>query len=638
MSPPAAARSSATAFADAHAAPKIQKTDVDARSVASTHLGSSDDDERLIEIGYVPSFKREFSNLATISFAFSIMGLCSSVATTFNTPLLTGGPASVTWCWILGACMCFTLGSSIAEIVSAFPTCGGLYTASAQLCPPRYRPIVGWIVGWLNLLGQVVGLSSTEFGLANMIWAAVVIGKDGNFVVTQGMTVGLFAGLMVFNGLLNCVGTRYLAHATKGFVFVNLGATFLIIIVLLAKTPRSEMHPASYVFGSFGIVNQTGGWNDGLAFLFGLLSVQWTMTDYDATAHISYVWTSFLGSSFIVLTTSASAVPNPLFALLILRNGSASSLLRRVTPMPLLFGCIQRSVPDPLRLVICTKLTAHYREEVRRAAYAAPSAIFIAVIGTGLIGWILNIVVVLCSGPLENLPGASGSAFLEIMALRIGKPGALFLWSFVCLTAFFVCQTALQACSRTVYAFSRDHGLPDGGYFGQITPWTKTPLRAVWLTTIVSILPGLLDLASTVAANAIFASCAIALDSSYIIPIILRRVFRNHPEVHFTPGPFYMGDGMLGWTANTLCVLWTLFVCVIFSMPTVLPVTKTNMNYASVIVVGVIALSSVWYICGAHRHYKGPSFNARKNDQTSQSSLSDDMLTGEFAEKEAIIA
>lgn len=28
----------------------------------------------------------------------------------------------------------------------------------------------------------------------------------------------------------------------------------------------------------------------------------------------------------------------------------------------------------------------------------------------------------------ENLPGASGSAFLEIMAMRIGKPGALFLW------------------------------------------------------------------------------------------------------------------------------------------------------------------------------------------------------------------
>jgi hypothetical protein len=55
----------------------------------------------------------------------------------------------------------------------------------------------------------------------------------------------------------------------------------VIIICLLATTPLHEMHPANYVFGSAGITNQTGGWNTGLAFLFGLLSVQWTMTDYD---------------------------------------------------------------------------------------------------------------------------------------------------------------------------------------------------------------------------------------------------------------------------------------------------------------------------------------------------------------------
>jgi len=174
--------------------------------------------------------------------------------------------------------MCFTLGSSIAEIISAYPTCGGLYTASAELCPKSHRAIVGWIVGWLNLLGQVAGISSTEFGLANMIWAAVSINSP-TFVITQGKTVGLFAGLLIVHGLLNSVATRHLALATRSFVFVNLGTTAIIIIVLLATTPRSEMHAASYVFGSQGIINQTGGWNNGIAFLLGLLSVQWTVCD-----------------------------------------------------------------------------------------------------------------------------------------------------------------------------------------------------------------------------------------------------------------------------------------------------------------------------------------------------------------------
>jgi len=125
-------------------------------------------------------------------------------------------------------------------------------------------------------------------------------------------------------------------------------------------------------------------------------------------------------------------------------------------------------------------------------------------------------------------------------------------------------------------------GLPDGGYFGVNSKATMTPLRAIWATTVISILPGLLDLASPIAASAIFSLTAIALDLSYIIPIFLRRVFQHHPEVLFKPGPFYMGDGLLGWICNCICITWTLFVCVILSLPTILPVTPQNMNYASV--------------------------------------------------------
>ncbi|KAF7982272.1 hypothetical protein HWV62_29521 [Athelia sp. TMB] len=517
----------------------------------TVHIANSGDDDKELEaLGYVPSFKREFSNLATISFAFSIMGLCSSIATTFNTPLLLGGPASVTWCWIIGTCMCFTLGTSIAEIVSAFPTCGGLYTASAKLCPKYMRARVGYVVGWLSILGQIAGVSSSEFGVANMIWSAVVLVKP-DYNVNAYKTVGLFIGLLGVHGLLNSLATRHLARFTSSFVFINLGATVLIIIVLLATTPRSEMHSGSYVFGSEGIVNQTGGWNTGIAFLFGLSNGRQVprfdsahMTDYDATAHIS--------------------------------------------------------------------------EEVRRAAYAAPVAIVVAIIGTGLLGWLLNIVLILCSGPLSVLqaaPELAGSTFLTIMAIRMGNAGALVLWALVCLNAFCGVQTALQAVSRTMFAFSRDHGLPDGGFLSYNSTWTMTPLRAIWACTFLSVIPGLLDLASPIAANAVFALTAMALDLS-------RRWYRNHPEVNFKPGPFYLGDGLLGWVFNINCILWTLFVIIILSMPTYMPVTKDNMNYASVITVGVVVIAGFWYMVSAHKHYQGPISNlpaGGKEENTSES-------------------
>ena len=79
----------------------------------------------------------------------------------------------------------------------------------------------------------------------------------------------------------------------------------------------------------------------------------------------------------------------------------------------------------------------------------------------------------------------------------------------------------MQAGSRNIYAFSRDKGFPDGGYFGRVNAKTKTPIRAIWFTALFSILPGLLDLASPIAANAIFAMTAMAFDLSYIVPMIL---------------------------------------------------------------------------------------------------------------------
>ncbi len=142
----------------------------------------------------------------------------------------------------------------------------------------------------------------------------------------------------------------------SSYIYMNLIATFTIVITLLAVTGKhGTFQPASYVFGT--IINQTGWPSNGYAFLLGLLSVQFTMTDYDATAHIS--------------------------------------------------------------------------EEIRRASIAAPVAIIIAVIGTGATGFLLNVVLVLCSPDIASLPGATGLSMLEIIFEVTGKSGALVLWVLV---------------------------------------------------------------------------------------------------------------------------------------------------------------------------------------------------------------
>lgn len=60
-------------------------------------------------------------------------------------------------------------------------------------------------------------------------------------------------------------------------------ASLAMVIALLVLTP--DKHSASDVFGS---VIDGSGWNSkGFSFMIGFLSVAWTMTDYDATTHMS---------------------------------------------------------------------------------------------------------------------------------------------------------------------------------------------------------------------------------------------------------------------------------------------------------------------------------------------------------------
>ena len=68
----------------------VQTVDLDELSEADRALAT--------RFGYKPVFKREFGHFSAFSFAVSIGGLFSSIATTFIFPLQAGGSASIVWC------------------------------------------------------------------------------------------------------------------------------------------------------------------------------------------------------------------------------------------------------------------------------------------------------------------------------------------------------------------------------------------------------------------------------------------------------------------------------------------------------------------------------------------------------------
>ncbi|KAL4992523.1 amino acid/polyamine transporter I [Aspergillus falconensis] len=248
-----------------------------------------DDDELLLSrIGYKQELRREFSKWSTISYAISILGVLGSVPATFGAPLAAGGPATAVWCWFLGSIMAFCIGSSVAELVSAYPTAGGMYFVTKYVVPENQVPIFSWIQGWCNLLGQTAGVSSVAYTVSQMLLAAVSMNSklvDGvhSYTPTAWDTVRLSIALLIFLGVICSMTTKSLHRIFIWFAPINITATVIICFALLYNTPDKQ--PASWVFTH---VTDGSGWGSKLfSFLLGFIAVAWTMTDYDGTTHMS---------------------------------------------------------------------------------------------------------------------------------------------------------------------------------------------------------------------------------------------------------------------------------------------------------------------------------------------------------------
>jgi amino acid transporter len=74
--------------------------------------------------------------------------------------------------------MALAIGSSVAELVSAYPTAGGMYYVTKHVVPPNQVPLFAWTQGWCNLLGQTAGVSSVAYTVSQMLLACVSMNSD----------------------------------------------------------------------------------------------------------------------------------------------------------------------------------------------------------------------------------------------------------------------------------------------------------------------------------------------------------------------------------------------------------------------------------------------------------------------------
>ncbi|KAL6712935.1 polyamine transporter tpo5 [Lecanora helva] len=280
------------------------------RSHGSLRIG---DEDRLAELGYRQELKRNWTLLHNFGVSFSIISVITGITTLFGYGLSTGGPGVMSVGWIVVSFFTIIVALGMAEIVSAVPTSGGPYFWAATLAPSNQAAFYSWVTGWFNFLGQVAVTTGIDFGNAGLISTTATI--KSAYTPTAGRTIGIYAALLVSHALVNSFGVKFLRYLNNTSIVLHSIGISCFAIALLAKAPTHRS--AKEVFATF--YDGTGqdpapGWSvrasPAYVAVCGILMAQYTITGFDASAHLSEetanaAWSAPLG---VLMSVGVSSV------------------------------------------------------------------------------------------------------------------------------------------------------------------------------------------------------------------------------------------------------------------------------------------------------------------------------------------
>ncbi len=251
------------------------------------------DEERLAELGYEQSLKRAWSGFSNFAISFTIISVLAGCFTTYGQGWNNGGPIAISWGWPIICGIILFVAFSMSELVSAYPTAGGIYWWASELGGKTW----GWFTGWFNLIGLVGVVASVDYGAATFLNAllglysvdlGIINFADDGSILRD--TFWLFAAILLLHALINIFSSPLVARFNDISVAWHVIGVAVIIAILIF-VPNTHQS-ADFVFteriNNSGFGDGTGG---GMFWFYvlplGFLLTMYTQTGYDASAHIS---------------------------------------------------------------------------------------------------------------------------------------------------------------------------------------------------------------------------------------------------------------------------------------------------------------------------------------------------------------
>jgi len=266
--------------------------------VPEGHELLNEDERQLAQLGYSQELDRSWSGFSNFAISFSIISILAGCFTSFGLGWNNGGPAAIAWGWPILAAFILLIGFCMSELVSAFPTSGGIYWWAAKLGGPK----AGYYTGWLNLVGLIAILASVAYGSATFL--DLTLGTlSENWLAGYSLkrVFVMFLIILVAVAVINIFSSHLLAVINNISVWWHVAGAAAVIAILIF-IPE---HHASVGDVFAKTVNNSGMWGgatSGLGWLLLVLPIsailtQYTITGYDASAHLSEETKSAAGAA-----------------------------------------------------------------------------------------------------------------------------------------------------------------------------------------------------------------------------------------------------------------------------------------------------------------------------------------------------
>ncbi len=292
--------------------------------MAQTHM--SDDERRLAELGYKQDLSRNWSGFSNFAISFSIISILAGCFTNYIAGFNNGGPISISWSWFILSVFILLIGFTMSELVSAFPTSGGIYWWASRLGGAK----AGFYTGWLNLIGLIAVTAGVAYGCATFIDLTISTYSTSyaeDYSLTRVFLI--FLVVLATASVLNIFSGHLMAIMNNVSVWWHVAGASAIVLILIFVPDRHQSF--SYVFTErFNNSGLHDGSITSLGFWFGVvplgfLLTQYTITGFDACAHLSEetesasmgaakgIWRSIFYSAvggYILLLCVTFAIPN----------------------------------------------------------------------------------------------------------------------------------------------------------------------------------------------------------------------------------------------------------------------------------------------------------------------------------------